>query len=131
MSITTVSHVLNRTRYVDRNLAARVQDVVSSLGYQPNALARGLRRRETRMLGMVVPDNANPYFAELARGVETTCFDLGYCVILCNSDENAAKESAYVSLLLEKQVDGILFVASSNESLALQNVRERKVRLYY
>jgi LacI family transcriptional regulator len=127
VSITTVSHVLNRTRYVDRNLAARVQDAVTSLGYQPNALARGLRRRETRMLGMVVPDNANPYFAELARSVETTCFDLGYCVILCNSDENAAKERAYVSLLLEKQVDGIIFVASSNECPALQNVRERKV----
>jgi LacI family transcriptional regulator len=77
VSITTVSHVLNRTRYVDRHLAARVQDAVRSLGYQPNALARGLRLRETRMFGVVVPDNANPYFAELARSVETRSATFG------------------------------------------------------
>src|SRR4029077_14264763 len=77
VSVTTVSHVLNKTRYVNRNLVRRVENAFRSLGYQPNALARGLRRRETRMLGMVVPDNRNLYFAELARSVEDACFELG------------------------------------------------------
>jgi LacI family transcriptional regulator len=86
VSVTTVSHVLNKTRYVDRKLVRRVEDAFRSLGYQPNALARGLRRQETRMLGMVVPDNRNLYFAELARSVEDACFERGYNVILCNSD---------------------------------------------
>ena len=78
VSVTTVSHVLNKTRYVDRSLVRRVEHAFKSLGYQPNALARGLRRRETRMLGMVVPDNSNPYFAELARGIEDACFKCDY-----------------------------------------------------
>ena len=76
VSVTTVSHVLNKTRYVDRSLVRRVENAFKSLGYQPNALARGLRRRETRMLGMVVPDNSNPYFAELARGIEARVLSL-------------------------------------------------------
>jgi LacI family transcriptional regulator len=127
VSVTTVSHVLNKTRYVNRSLVRRVENAFRSLGYQPNALARGLRRRETRMLGMVVPDNRNLYFAELARSVEDACFELGYNVILCNSDEDPAKESAYLSLLAEKRVDGIVFVASGNDRSGVQALLQHKI----
>ncbi|MBV8279485.1 MAG: LacI family DNA-binding transcriptional regulator [Verrucomicrobia bacterium] len=127
VSITTVSHVLNKTRYVDRSLVRRVETAVKSLGYQPNALARGLRRNETRMLGMVVPDNSNPYFAELARSIEDACFECDYNVILCNSDEDPTKESAYLSLLAEKRVDGIVFVASGNDRSGVQAVLQQKI----
>jgi len=127
VSITTVSHALNQTRYVNHELVRRVRNAVRSLSYQPNALARGLRRKETRMFGMVMPDNSNPYFAELARSIEDACFERGYNVILCNSDEDPVKEQAYLSLLVEKQVDGIVFVASDNDCGALRNVRERDV----
>ena len=127
VSVTTVSHVLNKTRYVDRKLVRRVEDAFRSLGYQPNALARGLRRQETRMLGMVVPDNRNLYFAELARSVEDACFELGYNVILCNSDEDPAKESAYLSLLAEKRVDGIVFVASGTDRSGVQALLQHKI----
>jgi LacI family transcriptional regulator len=127
VSVTTVSHVLNKTRYVDRKLVRRVEDAFRNLGYQPNALARGLRRRETRMLGMVVPDNRNLYFAELARSVEDACFERGYNVILCNSDEDPAKESAYLSLLAEKRVDGIVFVASSTDRSGVQALLQHKI----
>lgn len=127
VSVTTVSHVLNKTRYVDRKLVRRVEDAFRSLGYQPNALARGLRRQETRMLGMVVPDNRNLYFAELARSVEDACFELGYNVILCNSDEDPAKESAYLSLLAEKRVDGIVFVASGTDRSGVQSLLQHKI----
>ncbi len=127
VSITTVSHVLNKTRYVNRNLVRRVEKAVKNLGYQPNALARGLRRSETRMLGMIVPDNSNPYFAELARSIEDACFERGYSVILCNSDEDPAKETAYLSLLAEKRVDGIVFVASGNDSSGVQAFLQQKI----
>ena len=127
VSVTTVSHVLNKTRHVDPDLVRRVENAVRRLGYQPNALARGLRRKETRMLGMVVPDNSNPYFAELARTIEDTCFERGYSVILCNSDEDAAKESAYVSLLAEKRVDGIVFVASGNDCSGLEALLQHRI----
>jgi LacI family transcriptional regulator len=127
VSVTTVSHVLNKTRYVNRNLVRRVENAFRSLGYQPNALARGLRRRETRMLGMVVPDNRNLYFAELARSIEDACFERGYNLILCNSDEDPAKENAYLSLLAEKRVDGIVFVASGNDRSGVQALLQHKI----
>lgn len=127
VSVTTVSHVLNKTRYVDKSLVRRVETAVKSLGYQPNALARGLRRKETRMLGMVVPDNSNPYFAELARSIEDACFECDYNVILCNSDEDPVKERAYLSLLAEKRVDGIVFVASGNDRTGVQAVLQQKI----
>ena len=127
VSVTTVSHALNQTRYVNHELVRRVQNAIKSLGYRPNALARGLRRKETRIFGVVMPDNSNPYFAELARSIEDACFEKGYSVILCNSDENPVKEQAYLSLLVEKQVDGIVFVASENDCSALRIVRDRDI----
>ena len=66
VSPTTVSHVLNQTRFV------------SELGYRPNALARSLRRGETQTIGLILPDSANPYFAELGRAIESAAFRLGY-----------------------------------------------------
>jgi LacI family transcriptional regulator len=127
VSVTTVSHVLNKTRYVDRRLVRRVESAFKSLHYQPNALARGLRRKETRMLGIVVPDNSNPYFAELARSIEDACFECDYNLILCNSDEDAAKERAYLSLLTEKRVDGIIFVTSGEGRSGVEAVLEQNV----
>src|SRR5258708_13965357 len=110
VSVTTVSHVLNKTRYVDRKLVRRVEDAFKSLGYQPNALARGLRRQQTRLLGMVAPDNRNLYFAELARSLEDACFGLGYNVILCNSHTDPPKYSPDLPLLTQSPVTRTVFV---------------------
>ncbi len=120
VSITTVSHVINDTRYVSEELRARVQAALEELDYRPNILARSLRRGETKTIGLVVPDNSNPFFAEIARTVEDLGFATGYSVILCNSDDNLAKEAAYIEVLIAKQVDGVVFIASgsSQEHLA-------------
>ena len=99
VSITTVSHVINQTRPVSDELQQRVLAAMQELGYQPNLLARGLRRGETHTIGMIVPDSANPFFAEVARGVEDTSFEQGYSVILCNSDGDLDKELFYANVL--------------------------------
>ncbi len=70
VSRATVSRVLNGNPKVDPELRARVQQSIAILGYQPNAVARSLRRQESRTIGLIVPDNRNPFFAELARGIE-------------------------------------------------------------
>ncbi|MFQ5343324.1 MAG: LacI family DNA-binding transcriptional regulator [Anaerolineae bacterium] len=127
VSPTTVSHVLNETRYVSPELVTRVWEAVEDLKYQPNAVARSLRRKQTHTLGMIIPDNSNPFFAEVARGIEDLCFDLGYNVILCNSDQNRDKERTYIDLLTEKRVDGIVFVAAGGHAKHLQSVLERGV----
>jgi LacI family transcriptional regulator len=62
VSITTVSHVINNTRFVSDEARQRVQDAMLELGYHPNSLARSLRRGETKTLGLILPDSGNPYF---------------------------------------------------------------------
>jgi LacI family transcriptional regulator len=81
---------------------------VAELGYAPNAVAQSLRRARTRSIGLLVPDNANPFFAELAKGVEDEAFDRGYSVLLCNSNSSQDREARYLQLLLAKRVDGVL-----------------------
>jgi len=111
VSTSTVSHVVNDTRFVTPELVQRVRDAMAELGYQPNAVARSLRRKETFTLGMIVPDNANPFFAMMARAIEDTCYQQGYSLILTNSEGDAARELSNVNVLLSKQVDGLIFVA--------------------
>ena len=120
VSVATVSHVINGTRFVDPQTVDRVRAAIDGLGYRPNILARGLRRNETSTIGMVVPDNFNPFFAEVVRGIEDVGFESGYNVILCNSDGSEAKEIAYVETLLSKQVDGLVFIASGRSTEALE-----------
>jgi LacI family transcriptional regulator len=116
VSITTVSHVINGTRFVSEELSNRVQKAMKKLNYRPNILARGLRVGKTNTIGLIVPDNSNPFFAEIARVVEDVGFDSGYSVILCNSDGDLDKELSYIDVLLAKQVDGVIFIASSSQT---------------
>lgn len=116
VSSTTVSHVINHTRPVSADLLARVQQAMAELGFQPNALARSLRRKRTHTLGLIVPDSANPFFAEVGRGIEDTCYSSGYSVILCNSDGDPGRELLYLDLLAQKQVDGILLVPAGEQA---------------
>jgi LacI family transcriptional regulator len=114
VSISTVSHVVNDTRYVSEELIQRVQAAMQELQYQPNTLARGLRRGDTHTIGLIVPDNSNPFFAEIAHTIEDIGFQYGYNVILCNSHGDLAREATYLSLLISKQVDGVIFISAGS-----------------
>jgi LacI family transcriptional regulator len=129
VSVSTVSHVINRTRFVDPETQERVTLAIKALGYRPNMLARSLRRRETRTIGLLVPDNANPFFAEFARVIENAGFAEGYSVILCNSDRSEAKEETYIDVLLAKQVDGLIVISSTERADLLQRVLDVGVPL--
>jgi len=102
---------------------------MGELGYQPNRLARSLRRGQTHTIGMIIPDSANPFFAEMARGVEDTSFKSGYNVILCNSDGDLNKELLYTNVLVEKRVDGILFIAAGLSTNGILDMRAQKTPL--
>jgi LacI family transcriptional regulator len=129
VSVTTVSHVVNNTRPVNQDKRERVLAAMHQLGYQPNKLARSLRRGKTHTVGVIVPDSANPFFAEVARGIEDTSFEHGYSVILCNTDCDLDKERLYTNLLSEKQVDGILFVAAGVSQENLNDLLPRRIPL--
>ncbi|MES2742103.1 MAG: LacI family DNA-binding transcriptional regulator [Pseudomonadota bacterium] len=111
VSLTTVSHVLNRTRPVSEAARARVLAAVAQLQYVPSALARSLRSQTTGTIGLIIPNNTNPYFSEVARGIEDSCYAAGYSVILCNSDDDPAKQRDYLQVLLTKRCDGLILAA--------------------
>lgn len=113
VSVATVSRVINDTKFVSEELRKHVLQAMEELDYQPNLLAGSLRRQETHTLGLIVPDTANPFFGELAKGVEDVGFQNGYNVILCNSDYNLERERSYVVVLQAKQVDGLIFIPCS------------------
>lgn len=125
VSATTVSHVINSTRPVSNELRGRVVVAMDELGFQPNALARSLRRKQSHTIGLVVPDTANPFFAEMARGIEDTAYAAGHTVILCNSDGETARESLYLELLLKRQVDGIVLVSAGESIEVSRTLLER------
>jgi LacI family transcriptional regulator len=127
VSISTVSHVLNQTRFVSQETKERVRDAVERLNYRPSSLARAMVRQETRTIALIVPDNINPFFAELARGIEDYGFNAGYNVILCNSDRSASKEVAYLDMLISKRVDGIIYMTADTAKERLQPLRENKI----
>ncbi|SFA88168.1 transcriptional regulator, LacI family [Collimonas sp. OK607] len=108
VSYTTVSHVLNHTRPVSDDARARVLAAVESLAYVPSALARSLKSKTTGSIGLIIPNNTNPYFSEVARGIEDSCYAAGYSVILCNSDDDPAKQRDYLNVLLTKRCDGLI-----------------------
>lgn len=108
ISYTTVSHVLNKTRPVSEEVRLKVEAAIVALDYVPSAVARSLKAKSTLTIGLLIPNGVNPYFAELARGIEDYCERNGFCVILCNSDDNPDKQRSYLRLLLEKRVDGLI-----------------------
>lgn len=129
VSVSTVSHVINNTRSVSQGSRQRVEQAMEELGYKPNALARSLRRRKTNTLGMIVPDSANPFFAEVARAIEDASFAQNYIVILCNSEGDLEKQQTYTNVLIENRVAGILFVAAGVSTELVNELGQRGVPL--
>src|SRR5215211_6903855 len=116
VSYATVSHVINNTRLVSPETRERVVAAMDALHYRPPALARSLRQGKTNTIGLVLPDSANPFFAEISRSIEDAAFKKGYSVFLCNTELDIQRELFYVDVLSKKQVDGIIFVAAGDQA---------------
>ncbi len=121
----TVSRVINNSGYINEKTREKVENAISELGYVPNVLARSLKSKRTNTLALVVTDITNPFFTIIARGVEDTASVAGFNVIFCNTDENQDKEDAYVQVILQKQVDGILLVPVGSNTKSLQIIRDQ------
>ncbi len=108
ISYATVSRALNDRYGVHPKTRERIVKAARELNYRPNAIARGLVTRHTETIGLVIPDITNPFFPELARGIEDRADEEGYSVFLCNTNWEKDRELRYLSLLSEKRVDGII-----------------------
>lgn len=131
VSTTTVSHVLNKSRYVHPETEARVLKAIEELNYKPNMLARSLRRRTTNTIGLLVSDVENPFFSEVARAVEATAYQRGYNMIFCNTDEDLEKEILYVDVLFAKQVDGLILSPVPGDHSYLNRYLEQDERMVF
>jgi len=120
VSMMTVSRVINDKDDVSPATRQRVLEAIERLGYRPSGIARGLATHHTGTLGLVIPDVANPFFAEVARGVEQIAYAEGYNVFLCNTDEDPERELDVLGSLEEKRVDGIVLCSSRLDSVDLQ-----------
>src|SRR5215831_11119102 len=110
VSITTASRVLNNVEYpVAAATRRRVEAAARELHYSPSALARALVTRRSGMVGVLVGDMVDPYFFEIARGVEDAARDAGYLVVVCNTDREPATERRYVATLSDYRVDALIF----------------------
>lgn len=110
VSMATVSRVVNGNPNVKPATRKKVLQTIERLGYRPNAVARGLASKKTTTVGVIIPDISSIFFSELARGIDDIANMYKYNIILSNSDQNIDKEIKLINTMLEKQVDGIVFM---------------------
>ena len=118
VSAATVSRVLAGKPHVSVAVRERVLGAAAALHYRPNRIARSLRVRRSRVVGLVVSDIQNPFFNQVVRAVEDTVLSHGFGVFLCNTDENPEREGRYLELLLDEQVAGVILTPTHAEAEA-------------
>ena len=127
VSPSTVSHVINETRFVSQQLRDRVLRAMRELNYQPSAVARSLRTKKTQVVALVIPDITNPYFPEVARGVQDVAEENEYSVILCNTDRVRGRELRFLKALRGQWVDGLILNPSEVTSGDLQDLQDAQI----
>ncbi|QEH08991.1 HTH-type transcriptional repressor PurR [Histophilus somni] len=112
VSTTTVSHVINKTRFVAKETEQQVLQAIKNLNYSPSAVARSLKVNTTKSIGMIVTTCETPYFAEIIHSVEELCYRQGYSLFLCNTQNNPEKIKNHLDMLAKKRVDGLLVMCA-------------------
>lgn len=119
VSIATVSKIINGLdNHISESTKTRVKKIIEENSYVPNTVARGLKTKITNTLGFILPDIANPYYSEIARGIEDAAKAKDFSVIFCDTDDTLENENRSIDLLKSKMVDGIIF------SRVLENIKE-------
>lgn len=117
ISITTVSKIINgRDERISNETRERVRKIIAEYDYKPNTLAKGLKGKKTNTIGFILPDISNPFFPEIARGIEDFAKSLDFAVVFCNTDNDVRREKECVSFLKSKMVDGLIFTRSLRNS---------------
>jgi LacI family transcriptional regulator len=125
VSPATVSYVINNgPRPVATETRQKVLEAIQRLGYHPNAVARSLRLQRTSIIGLILPDTQNPYFAEVIRGVEKVTFERGFSLMLCHSDYILEREIHYTNVLQTERTAGVLWFPATGDPQPASMLRE-------
>ncbi len=116
VTVTTVSRVLNNRGYISQATRTKVNEAIKQLNYQPNEIARSLFRGKSNLIGLIIPDVAHPFFAELTSSIEYYANKFGYKILLCNSYLDSTKEKDYIEMLKRHQVEGIIMGSHTLET---------------
>lgn len=119
VSLQTVSRAINNKNEISGETKKKVLEVAKGMGFRPSGIARSLAKQRTTTIGLVVPDIANPFFSEIARGVEDIAYSNAYNVFLFNTDEDIEREKSALDSLLEQQVDGLVLCSSRLDQIDL------------
>lgn len=122
VSTATVSRVLTKPETVREKTMEKVIEAIEALNYQPNALARQLRRLETKTILVVVPDITNPFFSKVLRGIESVAVAKGYQVLLGDTGNDVGQENRYLNILKQKRADGMVLLTARMDSQAVEEV---------
>ncbi|MGK3143885.1 ribose operon transcriptional repressor RbsR [Pantoea sp. C2G6] len=114
VSTSTVSHVINNNRFVSEGVREKVEQAIRHLNYAPSALARSLKINQTHTIGMLLTTSSNPFYAEVVRGVEESCYQRGYSLILCNTAGDEDRMNRSLETLMQKRVDGLLIMCTES-----------------
>lgn len=131
VSVATVSYVINGTRNVAPETAARVRAAMEELSYHPNAVAQSLRTRTTHVIGAVISDISNPFFATLIRGAEDYARENGYSLLICNTSEKLENELVYLQLLSRKRVDGMIIAPTGKNDGLIKDLIARGMQIVF
>jgi LacI family transcriptional regulator len=125
VSLSTVSRVLHRHPAVNRDIQARVLNAIEQLEYQPNRSAQRLRSKMSSVIGLIISDIENPFFTSIVRGVEDVAYGQQMTVVLCNTDEDPAKQERYIEVMEEEGVAGLIIAPAHGDSIeSLQRLRD-------
>lgn len=127
VSVATVSRVVNKSGTVSPALERRVRDAMEKLNYYPSSFARGFKRQQTNLIGVLVPLLEHPFYSRLATSIEQTLFAHGYWALICNSQEDEAREQAYIDMLLQQRVDGVIINSSAQNTEYLKALERQHV----
>jgi len=127
VSVSTVSHVVNRTRFVSPEKARVINDAIAAMGYQPNELARSLKGASTRSVGLAISAISNPYFTDIICAVEAECARLGLVVFLSDTQEDPERELAVVHAFHQRRVDGVILAPSGSPERTIGYLAEKKL----
>lgn len=131
VSTATVSHVINQTKYVTDETKEKVQQAIEKFNYQPNAHAQMLAKGRSNIIGLLVSDISNPFFPEIVKGIEAAVNDLGFNLILLNTNYDAKRAIENVRRLIQLKVAGIIFMTAEFDSAFIDEVAGKKISVVF
>jgi LacI family transcriptional regulator len=131
VSTATVSHVINKTRFVSDETKRRVLGAIESVGYTPNIHARNLASGQSRTLGLIISDITNPFFPDLVKAIQEKALELSYDVIVLNTNYKPERDVPYVQRLLELQVRGVMILTTEMDLTVIERLSSRKIAVVF